>query len=414
MSLIRRAGYAMVGLVASWGCLLGCAAPTDYETEEDQSFISRKIVNGQIASAFTEGVLVNADQYICSGALIAPRVVLTAGHCVSSNSYTIIAPYAPNKSANTSKASKKWTEYQDTNGSVNPNTNDVAVIILDTPITLTSYPPIATTPIAAGATAVNVGRVRDRQPSQTDLFFGKEVQLSMGQQIGFPFAYAAEEVIQSGDSGGPAYSGSGASRKIIAVNSGAGSGTQILARVDLAAAKIAQLIAENGGGGAAGGGAADGGAAGGVSGGPGGLPPPPGSGGGSKGGRPNPGTGAPAAPAGPLPPGCTSGEAEPNESSDKSSPLTAQTCGALAGGGDVDWFAWTGNSTGNSYSISLVSAGDAEIAMWKSTGTAGGWSQVPNTTPKAINATSNGAGTYVLVVRSASNTAQSYSISLRK
>jgi hypothetical protein len=52
--------------------------------------------------------------------------------------------------------------------------------------------------------------------------------------------------------------------------------------------------------------------------------------------------------------------------------------------------------------------------MWKSTGTAGGWSQIPNTTPKSINATSNGAGTYVVVVRSATNAAQSYSISLRK
>ena len=45
------------------------------------------------------------------------------------------------------------------------------------------------------------------------------------------------------------YVGSGASREIVAVNSGADSSTQVLARVDLVYSQIQTLIKQNGGAG---------------------------------------------------------------------------------------------------------------------------------------------------------------------
>ena len=53
------------------------------------------IVGGVRASDHPEAVLVDMDGAACSGSLIAPRVVLTAGHCVDGSSvWTITAPYA--------------------------------------------------------------------------------------------------------------------------------------------------------------------------------------------------------------------------------------------------------------------------------------------------------------------------------
>ena len=78
----------------------------------------------------------------CSGAVLAPRVVLTAGHCRSATkTYAVAAPNAGNQQ---STASSDWTTY---NG--DPATSsDTLLLFLDTPIVLTSYPQIASEPVA--------------------------------------------------------------------------------------------------------------------------------------------------------------------------------------------------------------------------------------------------------------------------
>jgi hypothetical protein len=50
--------------------------------------------------------------------------------------------------------------------------------------------------------------------------------------------------------------------------------------------------------------------------------------------------------------------------------------------------------------------------MWKDAGN--GWQRVTNTTSTSIAATSNGAGKYVVAVRSAASSAQSYKLSIDK
>jgi hypothetical protein len=348
------------------GLLAGCTA-TDGAAPEEESEASeaQPIINGQSASAYTEAALVNGPGYICSGAIIAPRVALTAGHCVHASSFSIKAPYA-NKS---SRASRKWTEYVNTGETVNPNTKDVAVIILDTAINLPWYPPLAKEPVASGTKAINVGRIKNGAASSSALFFGKEVALYPSSY--FPFSYYSELVIQSGDSGGPVYTGTGLSRQIVAVNSGAGS-NQILARVDLVYDKIRTLIEQNGGFGGT--------------------------------------TTSPSEP--PAPGDCASSEAEPNDESSSPNALGTKTCGSLGSGADVDWYSWEIGAANVPYEVSLTTTGDADIVMWKNSGA--GWKQITNTSPTRFAASSSGAGKYVVAVRSSGNATQSYTLSLQK
>lgn len=226
--------------VLSTTLVVGCAADTGNEVEESGE-TSQEIIGGQLASAYEEAALVNGNGFICSGSIIAPRIVLTAGHCVGGSSFTVKAPYANNQSA---RGRRLWTTYVNTASSVNPNTLDVGILVLDTPITLTKYPKLASAPVAAGTKTINVGRIKDGTSSNTNLYFGREVTVSDGAPS-FPLAYRSSLIVQSGDSGGPTYAGTGADRVIVGVNSGAAPSWQILARVDLAYTKIQELIAAN-------------------------------------------------------------------------------------------------------------------------------------------------------------------------
>ena len=69
---------------------------------------------------------------------------------------------------------------------VNPNTLDVAVIILDTPITLSPTRRSRARHRVPARKAVNVGRIRNGQASYSGLFFGSAVTLSSRLLAGLP------------------------------------------------------------------------------------------------------------------------------------------------------------------------------------------------------------------------------------
>ncbi|MBI2395966.1 MAG: trypsin-like serine protease [Deltaproteobacteria bacterium] len=228
-----------------------CSAPA--ADEDDPTERNSQIVGGSKASAHEEAALINMlnsagyQVSACSGSVIAPKVVLTAGHCVDGVAgFQVIAPYTA--SGKQTARSKRWSSYdwKDVYGSsVDPTLHDVGLIMLDTPITLGKWPKVRSKPIAFGQKAVNIGRINNGSFSSTDLFVSKPITMLDGKGYGYPFDYYSTEVIQSGDSGGPVEVPG--TFEIIAVNSGAGGGTQVLARVDLLWGWIDEQVKANGG-----------------------------------------------------------------------------------------------------------------------------------------------------------------------
>lgn len=229
--------------------LAACSAVPQDEFEATTA--REPIVGGTAATGYPEAALVNMSQKgiqvaICSGAVIAPQVVLTAGHCVVEyDGWTVRAPYAGNQYAKASGAAT--LDYTSTADTVDPKTHDVGLVFLATPIKLTTYPTIQKTKLASGSSIINVGRIKDGVASNTQLYASKPLTVKDATNYGYPFDYLANEIIQSGDSGGPDFSAG--THTIVAVNSGAGGGTEVLARVDLVSTWIAQQIASHGGSG---------------------------------------------------------------------------------------------------------------------------------------------------------------------
>jgi hypothetical protein len=251
--------------------------------------------------------------------------------------------------------------------------------VLDNALSIASYPLIANVPVPNGTKVQNIGRIDNGTFSNTALFISQPLGVKDATSAGFPFDYIATEVIQPGDSGGPVVvSGT---HNIVAVNSGAGGGTQVLAKVDLVYSWIKQVTDANGGG------VTFGDPLGG-----GGVPSDP--------------------PADPTDPPTTGDkEAEPNNVYNQNNALGSKLTGALTSS-DQDWFTWDVGATGVKYNVTLQASGNAQIQMWKLVN--GTYYKTPQQSPTSISQTSTGAGKYFVVVHSKTGVAQNYTLTLQK
>jgi V8-like Glu-specific endopeptidase len=252
---------ALALALAALASSAACTAPAPDAATESTSTRHARIIGGTPASAYPEAVLIDVKQNgqvtgSCSGALIAPGLVLTAGHCVHGfDGWDVTAPFANGATASGSKS--EVLDYAADGPNVDPDMHDVAVVFLDAPVTIASYPQIAKSKLADGTPIVTIGRIQDGNLSDSQLFVSKPTPVSDGSAAGYPHDYAASEIIEHGDSGGPDEILQNGVHTIVAVNSGAGQGTEVLARVDLVADWIEQQIAAAGDGGPQGAGGAD-------------------------------------------------------------------------------------------------------------------------------------------------------------
>jgi len=348
--------------------------------------VSDAIVGGVRATEFPEAALVDMSRggrgvSICSGSLIAPRVVLTAGHCIGGfDGWTVRLPYAGGQVATAEGAAV--LDYVNDSDFVNPNQHDVGLVFLSRALTLPVFPVLAQAGLADGAKVFNIGRIKDGVASRTDLYFGSDVTVRAGSRFGFPFSYVTDELIQSGDSGGPVEVSGSSPHRIVAVNSGGGGGTQILARVDLVSTWIDQQVRAHGGFAS--------------------TPAP----------APTP-TPSPTPTPTPTPaPACAAREAEPNDSYRAANVASArELCGSLASSTDQDWFSFNVARANAAYRVGTAASG-VELRLWKETST--GFRQVTNRTATEVSGVASTAGKYLGVVFSPGGTRVNYKLELER
>jgi len=225
-------GLALAGTVA-------CAPEEDGPGAQEGN-----ITSGAPAPDLPEAVLLDvaADGISgdCSGALVSPHVVLTAGHCVYQfTRWTATAPYAEGQTATASRAVVyDWNVHR---GEPHPDIHDVALVLLDTPIVLDAYPSLASEELI-GREARFVGRVQDDgEASNTDLFMSPPSELRDGASVGWPFTYVTDSYAHPGDSGGPVVLADD-HHMIVGVDSGGNGKVEVSTRVDLLHSWITEQI----------------------------------------------------------------------------------------------------------------------------------------------------------------------------
>lgn len=353
-------------IVVPWA-LLACSSSGP--PPEGTGSSGDEIIGGTLASQYPEAAYLNIDTtaaggYLCSAALIAPRVVLTAGHCVDTHK-TWEVHVGTETRTSTSAATYDWNEGGAT--TVNPNHHDIGLVYLPTPITIASYPTLASSALANGAKVTNVGRINNG--TITNSLYAADTTVSAGSSIGYPYDYSSSDVIQPGDSGGPDFASG--THQIVAVSSGAGGSTEVLARVDLLLAWINAQIASHGGAGpAAGTGSVDAGAK----------------------------------DAAPPPPACPA-DVEPNNTFAAAYSIgVGSFCGSLTAS-DEDWFVAT--PAAGSFSIAVAGSGDVVFSLGLASGTA----CTPTITGlKSFSLSAPTAQKYCVRVYSPSKVAQTYTV----
>lgn len=380
---MKRAGW----VCALAGAVAGCSGAS--QPGEETGAAGELIIGGTLAAQYPEAAYLNIDftttgGYLCSATLIAPKVVLTAGHCVDTHTKWEVHVGAATQ-VSTSGITYDWNERGAT--TVNPLHHDVGLVFLAQPIQIASYPTLPTAPLADGSKVTNVGRIKDG--AITNQLYAADTTVRSGALVGYSFDYMSSAVIQPGDSGGPDFAAG--THVVAAVNSGAGGSTEVLARVDLLADWIAQQIAAHGGAGPS----ADGGM---PSKDAGAAPPSPVS-------PVSPAdAGQPNKDAAPPSGGCTP-ETEPNSSFALANPLPAGAICASLSASDEDWY--TVSAGAGTVSIEMTTAGDALFSVGQSSGNG----CTPSLTGlRSVQMTSPLSQRLCVLVASPSGTAQPYVI----
>ncbi len=346
----RPALFVLLGALAL-SSAVHCASPSPAPAPRAVGATLSPIIGGVPASEYGEAATLTMHKPgivgYCSATVIAPRVVLTAGHCV--DSFVSWDVYVGTEARAAEGAETfDWNEAGAT--TVNPNHHDIGLVYLTQPITLPAYPTLAAAKVPDGTRVVNVGRVKDG--TLTDALYMAPVAVEDATPIGFPFDYTSPDIIQSGDSGGPAFREG--THEIVAVNSGANETLQVLARVDLLTTWIADRVAAH---------------------------PVPSSGSSSSSSSSG-GASSSSSSSGGASSSSSSGgptEVEPNDTQASAQTLASSVSGTLAGAADVDWYTFAA-PVGTSQ---LRLAGDADavfdigfvadtrclFALWRQTAT---------------------------------------------
>lgn len=215
---LRNHHMVLIGLGSALAALAACSAPeTAREADAKQTTQASSVV---IEMVNTNGSSVGS----CSGTLIGPKMVLTAGHCIAG-----FKSWKVRSSAGTSTGSVATTPWKAFGSDLShPEHSDVGLILLDKEIKLDGYPSVASK-VAKGSTK---GLRFHRSAENANAPTATETTINLGEEKGFKLNYLVKaEKNEWVDSGGAVLNSKG---ELIGVVSGLGknSGMIHVARID--------------------------------------------------------------------------------------------------------------------------------------------------------------------------------------
>lgn len=217
---LRTSHIVLAGLATALATITACSSP---ETAEETN-PAKTTQASSVTIDLKDGAGKSLGQ--CSGTLIGPKMVLTAGHCVAGVNQWEITSTAGKSSATT--ASTPWRVFG--SNLAQPEFSDVGLILLKDAIKLKSYPALANKSVKDGAKGTVFMREANGKTA-----VGSSAILKAGDKGGFKLNYLVElpkgEQGKTPDGGGAVLDSNG---KIIGVVSGAGVASNMLhvARVD--------------------------------------------------------------------------------------------------------------------------------------------------------------------------------------
>ena len=278
---LTRLFLAVLATLASNAVACVGTAPAD---DDPAGSASEQIETGVAgAAAYPEVALLDGEKDGspapgCSGALIAPRAVLTSARCATRfDRWRVTFPFAAGQAAQgvgfaVYDFGRAAGSQRDVDQSVDsfhgghavdrsvdswrgtdsvdqgPDTwlgdaHDVGVVFLDRPVLLRSYPEIAAAPVSNGGLVVAVARLHDGWLTSPGAYLSPPSTAEDASREGFPYDYAVPGADASGAGGPVVLPGT---HTIVGVGAGSSEGTPLVARVDLLKAWIQDRIVAGG------------------------------------------------------------------------------------------------------------------------------------------------------------------------